>query len=105
MAGDDGGQRHGDQAPDEDEPPPWSRSAAWLRAREVGLDFREVAGVDRGVHALDTLLELVEAEASGGGVRRQPVGGFGALAVPDANELSGRPGWMVCGDRHGHAKD
>jgi hypothetical protein len=94
MTGDDRRQRQGEQAAGEDGAQP-SRGSARLWRREVGLYLGKVAGVHGGVNAPGALLELVEAEASGGGVRAQPFRGLGALAIADAHELSGRRDWVV----------
>ena len=66
------------------------RPSALSGRGEVRFHRVQVAREHRGLHGLETLLELVDAQASRGGVRGQAIGGVGALAVADPHELRAR---------------
>ena len=55
--------------------------------RQVALHREQIADDDRTMHALESLLELLDGQAPGGGVVAQPPGGGGALGVPDPDEV------------------
>jgi hypothetical protein len=61
------------------------RRAARAAAGQVGLDRAQIPREDGAMDAVEPRLELVDAQAAGGGVGGEPVGGRRALAIADAH--------------------